>query len=248
MDNERTDFIRHAVVLAAGNGDRFESGSRRSKLLTSVGGVPLLVRTLASARAAGVRDAHLILGYDANAVRALAIARAPEGLALHFHVNARWRQENGLSVLAARAGLDDQPFALMMGDHIFDARILRALLRTPRRPGETLLGIDQQTVDPAIAEEATKVRLERNRVIAIGKTLDPYDALDTGLFVCDQSVFDALERSCATGDSTLSAGIGRLAAERRVRGIDIGPARWCDVDTVADLQMAERLVQHASGT
>jgi choline kinase len=247
MLNDRTHLIRHAVVLAAGNGERFQNGSRRSKLLTSVGGVPLLIRTLASARTAGVRDAHLILGYDADAVRALATARAPEGLALHFHVNAHWQRENGLSVLAARAGLDGHPFALMMGDHIFDARILRALLESPRRAGETLVGIDSHIADSAMAEEATKVRMDHGRVVAIGKRLEPYDALDTGLFVCDESVFDALERSCAAGDSTLSAGIARLAAERRVRGIDIAPARWCDVDTIADLRFAERLVRHAFG-
>jgi choline kinase len=246
MADNATVRVRHAIVLAAGNGDRFHNRSSRSKLLTPVAGKPLLLRTLAAARTAGITDAHLVLGYDADGVRELASSQVPSGLNLHFHLNRDWQRENGLSVLAARSSLDAQPFALMMGDHIFEADVLRKLLRFPRRPCEALLAVDTQSIDADFAEEATKVRLDDGRVTAIGKTLRPYDALDTGLFVCDRSVFDALEASCVDGDSTLSGGIGRLAARGLVRGVDIGRARWCDIDTLADLTIAEELVERAS--
>src|SRR4051812_23301327 len=110
--------LRHALVLAAGNGDRFRNGSGHSKLAAPVAGTPLLVRTLASARQAGIAEAHLILGYDADHIRDLATAYAPAGLHLRFHVNQDWHQENGLSVLQAREALSAQSFALLMGDHI----------------------------------------------------------------------------------------------------------------------------------
>jgi choline kinase len=242
MSIERTSFVHEAIVLAAGNGDRFHGESTRSKLLTPVGGVPLLVRTLRSAWKAGITDAHVVLGYDADSVRTLAMSGAPDGLHLHFHLNRNWRQENGLSVLAARRCFDEQPFALIMGDHIFEPRVLERLLNVRRAPGEALLGIDRHTSDPEIAFEATKVMLRGDRVVAIGKSLDEYDALDTGLFVCDWMLFAALEDSCTTGDSTLSGGIRRLAARGLVRGVDIGNARWCDIDTVADLTLAEELL------
>lgn len=238
--------MRQAIVLAAGKGDRFKNGTHQSKLLASVGGTPLLLRTLTAVRQAGILDAHLVLGYDAERVRAWAASHAPDGLHLHFHLNRDWHRENGLSVLTARPGVDHQPFALLMGDHLFETRVLRRLLRTPREAGEVLLGIDRQPSDPSIAAEATRVRLRDGRVIAIGKGLDPYDALDTGLFVCHASVFEALEESCADGDTTLSGGIERLAARGLVRGVDIDRARWCDVDTLADLERAEQLVAGAS--
>jgi choline kinase len=129
-----------------------------------------------------------------------------------------------------------------MGDHIMDTQVLWRLLRIHSRPDEALLCIDRGPAPPAIADEATKVRLEGDRIIAIGKTLVRYDGLDTGMFVCRSSLFEALEASCAGGDSTLSGGIALLAKRRLVRGINIGQARWCDVDTVVDLAMAERLV------
>jgi 1L-myo-inositol 1-phosphate cytidylyltransferase len=242
MSIERSSFAHEAIVLAAGNGDRFHSASPRSKLLTPVVGVPLLIHTLQNAWKAGISDAHVVLGYDADSVRRLATSGAPDGLDLHFHLNRDWHQENGLSVLAARACFDDQPFALMMGDHIFEPRVLERLLNVRRVPGEALLGIDRRTDDPEIAFEATKVRLRADRVVAIGKALDRYDALDTGLFVCDRMLFSALDASCAAGDSTLSGGIRRLAAQGLVRGVDIGDAQWCDVDTVDDLTLAEELL------
>lgn len=231
-----------AVVLAAGNGDRFHNGTRHSKLLTPIAGTPLLLRTLEAAHTAGITAAHVVLGYDAAAVQALATSGAPDGLRLHFHRNQRWQQENGVSVLAAQKCLESRPFALMMGDHIFDPAVLEQLLHTPRVSGESLLAIDSAAGDPAIASEATKVRLDADRVTEIGKSLDPYDALDTGLFVCDPSLFASLEASCARGDSTLSGGVSLLAARGLVRGVDIGDARWCDVDTLDDVAFAEDVV------
>src|SRR5947207_8204149 len=186
-------FVQQAVVLAAGNGDRFQNGSCHSKLLTPVAGVPLLIRTLMSAWEAGIRNVHLVLGYDAVSVRDTATALAPDGLALHFHHNPDWHQENGVSVLAARTGIGSQRFALTMGDHIFEPAVLKRLLELPADPGEVLLAVDRCTTDPATVDEATKVQMRGDAVVAIGKTLSPYDALDTGLFVCGAPLFDAPE-------------------------------------------------------
>ena len=48
----------------------------------------------------------------------------------------------------------------------------------------SLLAVDAGEVAPELAAEATKVRRDGSRIVAIGKDLDDYDALDTGLFVC----------------------------------------------------------------
>jgi CTP:molybdopterin cytidylyltransferase MocA len=37
------EIVRRAIVLAAGNGDRFRNGSSHSKLLTPIAGTPLLI-------------------------------------------------------------------------------------------------------------------------------------------------------------------------------------------------------------
>ena len=57
--------LRDAVVLAAGNGDRFKSSLHHSKLLHPVLGQPLIVRTLETAAAAGIPTLNVVLGYEA---------------------------------------------------------------------------------------------------------------------------------------------------------------------------------------
>lgn len=231
--------MRQALVLAAGNGDRFVNGSSESKLLQPILGEPLILRTLRTASEAGISRFEMVLGYRAEILREVIERGAPRGASIHFIHNPNWRLENGVSVLAARERLSDGPFALLMGDHVFEADALSRLLRAPLDRDECALGIDLRTKTPEIVEEATKVRLDGSRVVAIGKDLQQFDALDTGMFVCSPSVFGALGRARAAGDTTLSAGIRELGARGLVRGVDIGEADWFDIDTLADLEMAE---------
>ena len=147
---------------------------------------------------------------------------APAGLEVHFSYNAEWHLENGVSVLTARERLRGSRFALLMGDHLFHAPMLTRLLREPIEAGESALAIDSRRAPPAVAEEATKVRLNGSRIVAIGKDLVVYDALDTGVFVCAPPLFDALVESREADDTTLSGGIRRLAARGLMRGVDVG--------------------------
>jgi choline kinase len=234
--------VRDALVLAAGNGDRFNNGTRRSKLLQPILGQPLILRTLTTARAAGITSFEFVVGYEADAVRAAIEGCAPSDVSIGFTLNPDWHLENGLSALAARPRFLDRRFALLMGDHLFEADVLSRLLRTTPERDESLLAIDTRPAPPEVAAEATKVRLQNSRIVAIGKDLEEYDALDTGLFVCSPSLFPALERARHAGDTTLSGGIRQLAALGLMRGVEIGDAAWYDIDTPADLQTAEHLL------
>ena len=223
--------VDQALVLAAGNGDRFRNAARESKLLQPVLGRPLIIRTIETARAAGITRFEIVLGYQAERVRAAIERQAPADVVFHFSHNPDWEQENGVSVLAARHQIRSR-FALLMGDHLFEARALRQLRLARVSAGESVLAVDSRPTTPEIAAEATKVRLRGTRIIAIGKTLTTYNALDTGLF----------ETSRADGDTTLSGGIRILAARGLMRAFDIGDAAWYDIDTVEDLHNAESLL------
>ena len=74
---------------------------------------------------------------------------------------------------------------------------------------------------------------------AIGKALDPYDALDMGLFVFAPAIFDALVEAGAAGDTTLTGGVRRLAARGLMRGVAAAEPVWHDIDTLDDLAAAE---------
>jgi choline kinase len=88
-----------------------------------------------------------------------------------------------------------------------------------------------------------KVQTRGDRVFGIGKDLRDYDAIDTGLFVCSLEIFDYLERAKSGSggrDCSLADGVRIMAADDKVRAIDIGTAWWQDVDTPQMLQHAEK--------
>jgi choline kinase len=130
----------------------------------------------------------------------------------------------------------------LMGDHLFEPRVLSGLLQRASDSDDSLLAVDSRPADPLVAAEATKVQMVGTRIVAIGKSLDRYDALDTGLFVCAPALFGALEDARASGDTTLSGGIRQLASRGQMFGVDVGDATWYDIDTIADLQSAETLL------
>jgi 1L-myo-inositol 1-phosphate cytidylyltransferase len=233
-----SNSVRSAIVLAAGNGDRFVNRTRDSKLLHPLLGKPLLLRTLDSVAEAGITRAIVVVGYQADRVRALVERGAPDDLRVSFAYNPEWRLENGVSVLAARP-LAPRRFALLMGDHVFEPRVLERLVHVPLDRDESLLAVDARPAPADVAAEATKVRRQGSRIVAIGKHLVEYDALDTGLFVCSDTLFDALTAARGGGDTTLSGGIRQLANVGLMRALEIGDATWCDIDTVSDLEAAE---------
>lgn len=233
---------RTGVVLAAGFGSRLEGVSDETSLkpLTPVAGVPLIQRTLRSLELAGCERIVIVLGHGADEVRAAAESVHDGEADLSFVTNERYDLANGVSVLAA------QPFAtgaflLTMADHVFsDEVMLRAGRHTPPVHGATLL-VDHDVAGVFDLDDATKVLERDGRIVAIGKQIDDYNCVDTGLFVCTTALIDALAEVYAhRGDASLSDGVQRLCDQGRMTTISVGDGFWQDVDTPAMLAEAER--------
>jgi 1L-myo-inositol 1-phosphate cytidylyltransferase len=154
--------------------------------------------------------------------------------------NPEWQKQNGLSVLTA-APYVLAPFFLTMGDHLFQPSIVELLLREAEA-NELTVAIDRKLNSIFDPEDAMKARTRGDRLVAIGKDLKHYDAIDTGSFVCSTEFFDYLERSKRDGDCSLADGVRAMATDGKVRAIDIGDAWWQDVDTPEMLAAAEKLV------
>ena len=77
--------------------------------------------------------------------------------------------------------------------------------------------------------------------------ISSFDAFDTGAFLCTHGVFDALRDAIAAGETSLSAGMHRLADQGRLECCDVTGARWVDVDTRGDLRMASRWLLAGGG-
>lgn len=237
----RPTAVTQTVILAAGNGSRLLSGSTGvPKPLTQIGGVPLLAHALAHARAAGCLEAVIVVGYESTQVKAAAEA-LNAGLSLSFVHTSDYRAPNGLSLLAAEP-LVHGVFFLQMVDHLFGDVALAKLAARPLAAGESgRVLIDRAPVEDLDLDDATKVRLSGNRVTAIGKGLDPWDAVDAGCFVLTPDVFDALRRAPGSEPKTVSSGMRQLVDGGALGAVDLEGISWVDVDTPGDRRLAERL-------
>jgi choline kinase len=176
----------------------------------------------------------------------------PSDLSASFIENRDWQKQNGISLLAAASHVS-KPFLLTMSDHLFDCAVVDRLLDFSE-PGFLNIAVDRKLDSIFDLEDAMKVQTSGNRITNIGKNLQHYDAIDTGLFVCPVLIFDYLERAKSRGprsDCSLADAVLLMADDKKVRAIDIGNAWWQDVDTPqmlkhAERQMSERLQSAAT--
>ena len=233
--------ISDAVIIMAGSGSRLRrSGKNLPKPLLLLAGRPVISYTVEALARAGVERIHAVIGFESESLRTGITVVIPPGLDWRWIENPEWQKQNGISVLAAARSVK-APFFLTMGDHIFDDSIVD-LLQKNSKANELTLAVDRKLDRIFDLDDAMKAQTRGDRLIAIGKDLEEYDAIDTGLFVCPRDFFDYLERAKKNGDCSLADGVRLMTAAGRVRAIDIGGGWWQDIDTPEMLAEAEKVL------
>ena len=204
------------------------------KPLMSIGGTPLVGYALAQAEASGCSEAVVVIGYEGARVRE-AVEAIDTSMTIRFVENpdpsraqrplaAGRRSGRRAAVFSAdgRPPVRD-PGAGEAGGDGDAGRAKSARLLVDRAP----IGLD--------LSDATKVRIEAERITAIGKRLEPWDAIDTGVFLLTRSVFDAIRerpgfraahrvvgdaeagaRTARSAPSTSAASPGSMSTRRRI--------------------------------
>ena len=233
--------VRKAVILAAGRSSRMSplSGGR-SKAMLSLGGATLLQRCIATLRGIGLDELIVVTGHDGRAVRRH--ARSFGDPAVRVIEAPDWTEGNGRSLEAAEPSVaGEDAFLLVTVDHVFSPEALRDLVTR---------GVPAVLVDPspsaAELAEGTKVLLEDGRVVALSKQLDS-TTIDCGAFVLPSAVFDAHREALRSGDASLAGAVSLLASTYPLRGIDVTPDSWTDVDVPEDLRAARRRLRGSLG-
>ena len=227
--------MTQAVILAAGNGGRLHPLTADTpKPLVGVQGRPLIAHVLDALQEAGVRRATIVLGYRAGQIRSALERTTPAGMTVHFVENPHYHAGNARSLWAARDAVDG-PFLLAMADHLVDPALVSSVLA--RRGDRCLLAVDRTHPADPRAAEATLALVEDGRVLDLGKRIEAWNALDTGVFWCTPAVFDAITHEL--GDGEAGAVFASLARAGQLDAVDVTGARWLDVDTPEDLAAAE---------
>ncbi len=231
------------LIIAAGRGSRLSSRGN-SKPLIPLLGLPLIQRSILTARKGGINDFFVVTGYEGEKVRR-DLDRFGQGRNIHItHViNEEWEKGNGISVLKARDFIKE-PFVLLMADHLFNYSILDGLKREQISDDEIILAVDHNIESNKLVDldDVTKVLVEDNKITAIGKNISNYNAYDTGIFLCSSALFPAIIKSLSKGDSSLSGGIRILSGLGYVKSFDIQDKYWIDVDDEKAFKKAENLL------
>ena len=228
------------LIIAAGRGSRLSSRSD-SKPLISLLGLSLIERVILTAKKQNIDDFYVVTGYNSEKVKQhLSVFSRSRNINITHITNEEWEKGNGISVLKAKKPLSEN-FILLMADHVFDGSILKKLKNEKIADGEVMLAVDYNIETNKLVDvnDVTKVLVEDNRILDIGKNIKKYNAYDTGIFLCSPAIFSAIEENLPNDDSSLSGGIRRLAGKGKAKAFDIKDDYWIDVDDEKTLKKAQ---------
>jgi len=238
-----------AIILAAGRGKRLEACNPDGipKCLMEIGGKSLLHRQLDILYQKGLRQADLVIGFEADRIIEH-VAALPIRPDIAFHYNPRFELGSVLSLDAASAALTGgEPVLLMDADVLFHPAILDALLNS-RHANCFLL---DRNFTPG--DEPVKIAVADGAMVEFRKALPgglEYDILgeSIGFFRFDGPCAAAVSARCrdyetdGRGDAPheevlrdlLIAETGRFGYE------DITGLPWLEIDFAEDVLRAER--------
>lgn len=226
------------IILAAGDGGRLGPVTANTpKPLVVVGGRPLVSYTIESLTAAGVRDLVVVTGFRGWEVQAALGDGAAYGASITYIANDHYLGGNGYSLYCARDFLRGRGAIVTMADHLISKELVELLLAGD--PYSPRLAVDLGGEEPWVLDESTKVRMHRDgQIFDIGKQLRDFDAVDTGAFYLTPDILDYFPSG--NPDLELSQVIRPfLRRPGGFYGRDVTGAFWWDIDTVADLLIAE---------
>jgi len=229
-----------ALIIAAGQGKRLRPIGD-TKPLVSLLGLSLIERVILTAKKSGIKEFCIVTGYNGERIRDALSDGKKYGVDIQYVQNDSWTRGNAFSILKARDNFKES-FVLLMADHNYDHKILDRLLKTKIGKDECILCVDKNPRDHLNIDDATKVRTVDHIIDAIGKDLIDYNCIDTGIFICNPVIFDALEQSISQGDEGLSGGIKILAKRHKMRYMALEDNFWIDVDDKIDRKNAELLI------
>ena len=235
-----------ALILSAGQGRRLlPMTAQCPKCMLPVLGRTLIEWQIDELAALGINRATVVVGYQADKVERLLTKRYGANRINLIHNPKFAETDNLVSCWMAREEMNED-FILLNGDTLFEAAVLRLALNGSARP-VTVVTDHKSGYDA----DDMKVTLEGEKLINIGKDLDPEktDGESVGILLFrgeGPALFRAALEEAMRDPSVyrkwfLSA-IRDMCRTTPVWTCSIKGLRWCEVDYPADLKSAEDVV------
>ena len=229
------------IILAAGKGSRLNgTAGDKPKCLVELGGTTLIERQIAVLERAGIDDVVVVVGCQADRVRAVC------GDAVTYVENSRFAETNSLYSLWTARALLYEGFVVLNCDVLFHPALLDDLLATHH--DAALLIAYREDGQPSFGDEEMKVKVLGDRVVDISKTMDPADADGENLGIVKFGAHSAphlvatLDRLVAEGGlrDWAPRAFREFARDRPLHAVGTRGLPWTEIDFPEDYQRAAR--------
>ena len=235
-----------AVILAAGRGTRIRTATQGlPKCLLNVGGRTVLDRQIDWLFHEGVSEAAIVVGYRKEDIVSHLALHHPDKIGrIRFIENTNYDLTNNMySFWLARHWTAGERVICLNADVLCHPSIL----------GLTMASDEDiaVAVDPEFLEETTKVIIEGNRVVALGKTITREECSGTFANIAAfssrgaRALFTRAESRFAEGDyeSVFNDVLNLMAGEgERIGVVNVQDLPWAEIDDPADLEFARRII------
>ncbi len=233
--------MKRAIVLADERSPRAVNGSGHMRALVNVGGLPLIIRNLRTLHAAGIEEAIVVTGYQAQRVSDALGSYHLDIKVIIVH-NENWRLGNAHSLIAASGWIRDQ-VVLVPSDHLYPPSLVRRLINSPAPVDSVVLAVDRRLDEVFDEEECLKVRLNGDSVVDMGMSLESSDGVCPGIVRISAHLVETLRRLLPDVEINLIDSLRAMARRGRVRTLDVENARWLSICSPQARRYAELLLQ-----
>lgn len=210
-----------AVVLAAGEGARLRPLTRyRPKPMLSVANRPIIEYVLDALLRTGITNVVVVVGHQHTRIQDHLMKHYPD-IELTY-IRQRHQLGSGDALAQATGSVPDE-FVVVNGDNVIDATMVG---ETVERHQENAGCATVAVANSDDAREYGTVCIENGRITTILEQSGDQGRINVGVYVFENSIFDALERTAIRGgELSLTDAIPYLPGE-------VAPAVpdgvWCD--------------------
>ena len=232
------------VIIAAGTGTRLKDLTRDlPKPLINVTGKPLIEYTIEAFMEAGFKKLGIVIGHRGRLLQRHLGDGRRYNIRIEYLTNDNYWRGNATSIFACQSFIEQEPFIVSVADHMISSEILQLLLESDR--GYHTLCVDRQTRIFLQISDATKVWVnESGFVERIGKKLQRYNAIDTGVFLFRPGFFEYISAYPHEDHCSITRIVMHMIASGDpLSTCDVSGSFWFDVDTLDDLRFARAVMR-----
>ncbi|MBW2277574.1 MAG: aminotransferase class V-fold PLP-dependent enzyme [Deltaproteobacteria bacterium] len=233
--------MKRAIVLADKRSPKPINGSGHLKALAKVGGLPLIIRNLRTLRSAGIEEAVVVTGYQAERIRT-ALDSYHVGIPVTVVHNSHWHLGPAPSVLSAAGWIDGQ-VVLVPSDHLYPPSLVRRIINCPAPADAIVLAVARRRDEVFDEQECLKVKLSADRVTDVAMTMEEPDGICSGIVRISPQLVEILGRLIEDVEISVVDALRAMARRGRLRALEVENARWISISSPQARRYADLLLK-----